>query len=273
MPALQAAIELNVLENGLLFLEQVEKSEITFGEAVDGALRRLRGRMRVRRRSGGGPRGRRGVGRQCLREGEVGEKSEREDEEESHELSSYLNHADEKINERTDVGDANDEEKPEDFLRGVGFAGGAVIDHPDPKSDADEGEAAGAFEQSERHENLKGRHFHLEGRDAGEDAFAVLDLAEVGALSEAVGSDEVIARIMELGARGEAGAFADDAVAFDDELGVVGIGDDPLASLDGDDARAVIVDGDMIHKSIWPVRGAFFVRIVFHTIKGDPETG
>ena len=78
---------------------------------------------------------------------------------------------------------------------------------------------------------------------------------------------------MELGAGGETGALADDAVALDHELGVVGIRDDPLASLDGDDVRAVIVDRDVIDKSIRPVGGAFFVGIVFPTINTDPETG
>jgi len=78
---------------------------------------------------------------------------------------------------------------------------------------------------------------------------------------------------MELGAGGKAGAFADDAVAFNHEFRIVGVGDNPLASLDGDDAGAVIVDGDVVDKSVRPVRGAFFVRIVFHTIKTDPETG
>jgi hypothetical protein len=121
--------------------------------------------------------------------------------------------------------------------------------------------------------NLKRGDFHLELRDAGEDAFAVLDLAEIGALGDAVGSDEVVALVVELGAGGKARAFADNAVALDHELGVVGIGDDPLASLDGDDAGAVIMDGDVVDKSVWPVRGAFFVRSVFHTIKADPESG
>jgi hypothetical protein len=189
-------------------------------------------------------------------------------------LSPDLDDADEKINKGAEVRDENDEEEPKDFLRGVGFACGAVVDHPDPKSETDEGEAAGAFEVKKiGHGNLERGDFHLEGRDAGEDAFAVLDLAEVGALGDAIGGDEVVAGIMELGAGGEAGTFADDAVAFDHELGVVGVGDDPLASLDGDDAGAVIVDGDVVDKSVWPVRGALFVRIVFHTIKADPETG
>jgi len=83
----------------------------------------------------------------------------------------------------------------------------------------------------------------------------------------------VVTLVMELGAGGQAGGFADDAVAFDDEFGAVGIGDDPFAAFDGDDPRAVIVDGDVVDKSVRPVGGAFFVRIVFHTIKAHPESG
>jgi hypothetical protein len=78
---------------------------------------------------------------------------------------------------------------------------------------------------------------------------------------------------MELGARGEPGAFANHAVALDDELGVVGVGDDPLAALDRDDPGTVIVNGDVVYKTVWPVRGALLVRIVFNTIKADPKTG
>jgi len=151
-----------------------------------------------------------------------------------------------------------------------------MVDHPDPEKEPEKGKAPGAFKEereSEEHRKLKGRDFHLKGRDAGEDAFAVLDLAEIGALGDAIGSDEMIALVMELGAGSEARTFADDAVALDHEFGVVGVGDDPLAPLDGDDAGAVIVDGDVVNKSVRPVRGAFFVRIVFHSIKADPETG
>ena len=49
-----------------------------------------------------------------MRESNAGGENEREDE--SHELSSYSNHPDEKINKRTEVGHQDDEEKPEDFL-------------------------------------------------------------------------------------------------------------------------------------------------------------
>jgi len=115
--------------------------------------------------------------------------------------------------------------------------------------------------------------FHLKLRNAGEDPFAVLDLPEIGPFRHAVGGDEVIALVVELGAGGEAGTFADHAVTLDHELRVVGIGDDPFAALDGDHARAVIVDGDVVNKSIWPVLGSLLVRIVFHTINADPETG
>lgn len=119
---------------------------------------------------------------------------------------------------------------------------------------------------------LNRRHFHFEGGDAGEDTFAILDLSQVGTFRHAVRRDEVIALVMELRTRGQARTFAHHAVAFDHKLGAVRIGHDPFAALDRHHPRAVIVDRDVVDKSVGPVGRAFLVRIIFHTIKTHPKT-
>lgn len=129
---------------------------------------------------------------------------------------------------------------------------------------------AAAARKTERMVELNGRNFHFKRWDASEDALAVLHLAEIGTFGYAVGSDEVVALIVKLGAGSQAGAFADDPIALDNELGTVGVGDDPLASPDGDDTRAVIVNGDVVNKSVRPVGGPFLVRIVFDAVEADP---
>jgi hypothetical protein len=146
LAALEAAIELDILKHGLLLFEEVEEFRVGLGEAINGGLRsRVGARIDGIKDEAGFIGDRRCRGSVVLGEAEAGQKDESE--KDSHELAPDFDHAGEKIDESADIGDEDDEEEPEDFLRGVGLAGGAVVDHPNPEEDADEFEAAGAGEE------------------------------------------------------------------------------------------------------------------------------
>ena len=114
----------------------------------------IRDRSRLGR--DGSRRVRRGIRCGSLGEGKAGQEKEREEEGQSHTLSPYFNHPDEKINQRTEHRRENHQEQPQDFLGRILLARGAFVDHPDPEQNAEEFQASGAFEeigQRERHLN------------------------------------------------------------------------------------------------------------------------
>lgn len=69
-------------------------------------------------------------------------------------------------------------------------------------------------------------------------------------LRHRIASGHVIAVVGKLFARREPRCFADNLVAFDDELGAIGVSDDPFATEQSHCPIRAIVDRDEVHKRV-----------------------
>jgi len=116
------------------------------------------------------------------------------------------------------------------------------------------------------------RNDHLELGNPDHDVLSVFVLAQIETLGGAVGIDEVIVVIMELVAWREAGELAHDTVAFNHEFVTLGIGDDPFATEDGDDAVAFVSDSDIIAEAIGAVGWVIRVGEVFNPVHAYRES-
>lgn len=113
---------------------------------------------------------------------------------------------------------------------------------------------------------------HVKGGDAGEDAAALPSGAKEGAGRGALCLDDVVGVVAEGFTRREAWELAHDAISLHDHGGAIGLTHDPFAAKDVHGLRRAIVNGDVIHKGVRPIRRRMPRGIVNDIVHRDGQT-
>ena len=90
-------------------------------------------------------------------------------------------------------------------------------------------------------------------RNSDKNAAATLVEAVKTSVGPSIASSHVVAVVGKMSAGCEAGGFAYDLIAFDDELSAVGVLDHPFAAEKSDGPVRIVADREVINKRVRPV--------------------
>jgi hypothetical protein len=120
----------------------------------------------------------------------------------------------------------------------------------------------------------RARKLHLKRREQDVDFFAILVDAVEAAVRAAILIGNVITVVGELFSGREAGGFADNLVALDDEPRSIRVKHDPLAAQQGDRVFRLVADRDEVHERVRLVRRqAGAAMVVAQFIETGDEAG